>query len=306
MLINEELTIGVSAYGNHETTKHCLNSIFMALQGNFELILVDDCSPDNGEIFQLFLETADRHKNTKIYRFSENLEYSGSLNCILSNASGDKVLFISNDIFVTEPYIRALIELSNSNSTYGVVRGVSNYVDNGKQSHNIDVSGQLNHFNDISAFAQNLYKHGPLDYFEEEYLTGDAFLTTREVLLNIGFLDPLFLGYFADHDFGIRVRRAGYKLCVAKNAFAYHHEGINYDYLPDHERKRKLDARWAKVYENWARFKLKYGLPVHMPYIGMNNLDWGILNGLKVDKKSLYVSPMDYSRYLVDSAAYQR
>jgi len=196
MLINEELTIGVSAYGNYQTTKHCLNSIFGALDGNFELILVDDCSPDNGEIFQLFREAADRHKNTKIYRFAENLEYSGSLNCILSNASGDKVLFISNDIFVTEPYIRALIEISNSNKDFGVVRGVSNFVDNGKQSHNLDLGAKLKHFNDIPVFASNLYENGPLDYFEEEYLTGDAFLTTREVLLNIGFLDPLFFRLF--------------------------------------------------------------------------------------------------------------
>jgi len=303
VLVNEGLTIGVSAYGNHQITKHCLNSIFGALDGNFELILVDDCSPDNGEIFQLFCETADRHKNTKIYRFSENLEYSGSLNCILSHATGEKILFVSNDIFICKPYIQALIEISDSCKDCGVVRGVSNFVDNGGLlSHNLNVSGKLKHFDEIPSFAQNLYENGPLDFFEEDYLTGDAFLVTREVLQNIGYLDPLFFGYFADHDFGIRVRRAGYRLCVAKNAFAYHYQGTNFDYLPEEARKKKLDARWEKVFENWARFKLKYELPVHFKYPGMNNINWTLLNNPTRDQ-ALFIDSVDYSRFLENPIA---
>ena len=302
MFVNEGLTIGVSAHGNHQITKHCLNSIFGSLDGNFELILVDDCSPDNGEIFQLFLEAADRHKNTKIFRFSENLEYSGSLNCILSHANGEKILFISNDIFVSKPYIQALVEISKSCKDCGVVRGVSNYVDNGLPSHNLRVSRELKHFDEIPSFAQNLYENGPLDFFEEDYLTGDAFLVTREVLQNIGYLDPLFFGYFADHDFGIRVRRAGYKLCVAKHAFAYHYQDANFDYLPEQARKKKFDARWAKIYENWARFKLKYELPVGLQYPGMNNINWSLLSN-PTKGQVLHIESVDYSRFLANPIA---
>lgn len=306
MLVNEELTVGVSAYGNHQTTKHCLNAIFDALEGNFELILVDDCSPDNGEIFKLFLEAADRHKNTKIYRFTQNLEYSGSLNCILSHASGCKVLFVSNDIFISDSYIRSLLGMSEAHKDFGVIRGVSNYVDNGKATHNINVSDKLKHFNDIPAFSKIIYEQGPLDFFEEDYLTGDAFLVNEGVLSKIGSLDPLFYGYFADHDFGIRVRKAGYKLAVARNAFAYHYQNANFDYLPEHERRRKLDARWAKVHENWARFKLKHQLPIHMLYPdSLNGLDWGSLNSAHANE-NLYVPPADYSRFLVDLVSHSK
>lgn len=128
--LDESISIGVSAYGNHKTTKHCLRSILDGLSGDYELILVDDCSPDGGAIFQLFCEAAKEHKNTKIYRFDENKEYSGSLNCILSQSIGDKVFFVSNDIFISPSYIQALLEVAESNPDVGIVRGVSNFVDN--------------------------------------------------------------------------------------------------------------------------------------------------------------------------------
>ena len=48
-IINEKITIGVAAYGNVEASKICLNKIFESIKDNFELILVDDCSPDKNK-----------------------------------------------------------------------------------------------------------------------------------------------------------------------------------------------------------------------------------------------------------------
>ena len=213
--LDQSITIGVSAYGNHETTKHCLRVILDGLKGNYELILVDDCSPDDGLITKLFIEAAKEHKNTKIYRFDENKEYSGSLNCILSESTGDKVFFVSNDIFISPSYVKALLEVADSSPNIGIVRGVSNFVDNcGKKTHNINIVDKIKHLGDVATFGEELFELEKNSYLEENFLTGDAFMTKREVITKIGTFDPLFYGYFADHDYGIRAMRAGFKLSL--------------------------------------------------------------------------------------------
>ena len=92
-------------------------------------------------------------------------------------------------------------------------------------------------------------------YIEEKTLTGDIFLVNRTALEKVGYYDNLFYGYFADHDLGIRLRSAGYKLILSLGAFSYHDKHINFNYLKGEEKKKKLHNRFIKVYENWARFK---------------------------------------------------
>ncbi len=302
--LDQSITIGVSAYGNHETTRHCLRVILDGLKGNYELILVDDCSPDDGLITKLFIEAAKEHKNTKIYRFDENKEYSGSLNCILSESTGDKVFFVSNDIFISPSYVKALLEVADSSPNIGIVRGVSNFVDNcGKKTHNINIVDKIKHLGDVATFGEELFELEKNSYLEENFLTGDAFMTKREVITKIGTFDPLFYGYFADHDYGIRAMRAGFKLAVAKGAFAFHHRNSNFDYLEKNAREKKLNARWAKVYENWARFKLKYDLPIDRMYEldMLARMDWDSLNTRAKDCVKLFIPPVDYSKYLIKS-----
>ena len=137
--VGPELTIGMSAYGNEGTTRHALQCLERSIKGDYELILVDDCSPDGGAVFNLFIEFGNRHKRTRVFRFGRNLEYSGSLNAILSHATGDEILFLSNDIFATEPYLRELTAVARSNDRYGIIRGCSNFVDNQRPTHNVNV-----------------------------------------------------------------------------------------------------------------------------------------------------------------------
>ena len=62
----EKITIGVAAYGNLEITKKCLEAIINSIEGNFEIILVDDCSPDDGAIKNYFLSLKRVFKDIKV------------------------------------------------------------------------------------------------------------------------------------------------------------------------------------------------------------------------------------------------
>ncbi|HEY3308660.1 MAG TPA: glycosyltransferase [Desulfuromonadaceae bacterium] len=272
LLLSSEVTIGISAHGNHETTLKALNALFLSVEGDYELILVDDCSQDQTP--DLFCKAADYHANTKIFSFDKNLEYSGSLNAILSHAGGKYIIFISNDIIVSPTYIYKLLEVAQHADEFGIVRGCSNFVDNGFPEHNITPDWELTSFEQIFSFAEEINRRQGDELGFEDFLTGDAFLVSRKVIDAIGTMDPFFYGYFADHDFGIRARKADFKLVLARGAFAVHHNTANFDYLDQTERKTKKSRRWARVYENWARFKIKYDLPVEQAYEGVRLIPW--------------------------------
>ena len=251
----KKILIGVAAYGNLIITKKCIEAIKSSIQGNFEIILVDDCSPDNGVIKDYFLDLKNEFENIKIYYFPKNLGYIQSVNCILSNATGEKIIFFSNDIIINSYFLDELINISNASKDIGYVRGVSNFVDTNLKIHNIDLK-QFKTDEPIKIAEEILLKNKN-DYIEEEYLCGDCFLINRDLIEKIGYFDCLnFKDYFGDLDFSMRAKAFDFKCLVSKGAFCYHHAGINLDYLPEEQKIAKLRRRNIFLSEDWARFKL--------------------------------------------------
>ena len=292
----EKVTIGVAAYGNLEITKKCIEAIKNSIDGNFEIILVDDFSPDDGLIKDYFLSLKKEFKDIKIFYFSENLGYIQSVNCILSHAAGNKIIFVSNDIIINSYFLEELIKTSNISENIGYVRGVSNYVDTALKSHNLDIKNFTS--KDPSDIAKEVSKKYKNNYFEEEYLCGDCFLVNRALLEKIGYFDcKNFKDYLGDLDFGIRAKAFNFKCIVSEGAFCYHHAGINFDYLPDDQKKNKLRRRNIFLMEDWARFKLKYDFPINLIYPGVNTLDFNKIRN-KVNKK-YEINKKDYSKYLI-------
>ena len=295
--LGTDVTVAMAAYGNYQTTKNALDALFSSTEGDFELMLVNDCSPDN--TLSLFLETRGKHLNTTIISFDKNLEYSGSLNAILSHAVGEWILFISNDIFITPGYLREIFRIARSKLDFGIIRGVSNFVDNNLKTHNIMMPDNIDNFEKLFNSAKSIALEYGGQYLTDQFLTGDAFLISKRVLDKIGTLDPQFFGYFADHDLGIRTRIAGYKIILARGAFAFHMRHANFEYLPEELREVKLSLRWMKVFENWARFKMKYGLPIELNYTGVNDIPWDKLSAAEFNTAKHYCSPKDYTHYIL-------
>jgi GT2 family glycosyltransferase len=297
VVLGEDVSIATAAHGNVQTTRHCLDALFQSAAGSYELILIDDCSPDAGAIRSLFSAAKQHHVNTRLFSFTENLEYSGSLRAILSHARGQWVLFISNDIFVTPIYVRMLLDVAKANPRIGIVRGSSNFVDNGLPSHNLSAPAITTLQGLFQAGGEIAAAHGGA-WQPDQFLVGDAFLVTRAVIDRIGTFDSRFFGYFADGDYGLRAQIAGFELALVRGAFAYHRRDANFDYLPEELRQAKLSRRWMRVFENWARFKLKYDLPVPMDYPAIDKVPWTQLASVPFDKGRHFSELGDYSRYI--------
>lgn len=297
-ILSDRVTIAVAAHGNAEATQLCLEAILRSVQGDYELILVDDCSADNDTILSIYREARKQHERTLIYQaVDQNLEYSGSVNTALSHGRGDYIFFISNDILTTPYYFSTILKIAAATPLVGTIRGSSNFVDNGLESHNLQPINTIENLRDVFQEGRDVATlFGDLNV-PEAYLTGDAFLVTRELIEKIGTFDPLFYGYFSDHDFGLRAQIAGFSTLLAPGAYAYHIAQSNFNVLSSSEREQKLLKRWTRVFENWARFKMKYRLPVELAYGSINDIPWQELGAEPFSSERHFTPAGDYKRF---------
>lgn len=289
------VSIGMAAHGNARTTRRALDALFASAAGDFELLLVDDTSPD--DTLDVFFEARRRHANTRIYSFKSNLDYGESVNAFLSHAHGDNLLFLSNDIFASPAYLRTLLETAAANPDCGIVRGSSNFVDKGSPLHMVafEESATREAYFDFAEEIAARHRGGAL--IDEPYLVGDAFLVARRVLERIGTFDTRFVGYFTDVDFGLRAQIAGFRVVLERRAFAFHQTHGNIAYLPPDAQQERWRRRRDKVDAAAQAFVDKYGLQV--PEGGIANFPWSELARRRFDPALHRVAPKDYSEYLV-------
>ena len=101
----ELISIIVPVYKAEKHLSECIDSIISQTYENFELILIDDGSPDNsGKICD---EYAEKDKRIRAIH-KENGGVSSARNTGLDNASGEYITFIDSDDFVDKQYLEKL------------------------------------------------------------------------------------------------------------------------------------------------------------------------------------------------------
>lgn len=291
------LSIGVAAHGNLAITEECLRSIFASVAGDFELLLIDDASPDDH--LSLFRDAADFHPNTRIYHFPENLEYTQSVNCLLNEAWGERVLFVSNDIFLTPTYVAALLE-AMTDPDIGIARGVSNFVDNQLATHNVSERPDSDGWQALLELAAKHYSRNDSGILDDPFLVGDAFMVQRSLLDAIGGFDLGYLGYLSDVDFGLRTVGAGFRRVLCPRAYAWHVRDANFYYLDDAERNRKYARRLERVKVAWHRLREAWApelLPAEWP--GLDQVPFGVIDALARQRGRRIMPKTSYARYMV-------
>ncbi|MBI1943343.1 MAG: glycosyltransferase [Betaproteobacteria bacterium] len=290
------VSVGMAAHGNSATTWRALDALFASATGDFELLLVDDHSPD--DTLAIFRQARDWHANTRIFSFTRNLEYCESVNAFLSHARGERLIFLSNDVYASPAYLREILATAAAHPDCGILRGCSNFVDNGSAAHNVPMHGCETR-EAYFAFAEEVAarnRASPL--LDDRFLVGDAFLVARPVIERIGTFDTRFRGYYGDGDFGLRARIAGFRVALERRAFAYHDRDANVGYLDDEEaRRRKLALRHQRVAAALGEFLRKYRIP--MAEASVHDLPWEELAQRRFDPALHRVAPRDYSSYLV-------
>lgn len=101
------VSIIIPVFNCEKYLERCLNSLVTQSYGNFEAIVINDGSTDNsGNIIR---EYADKYNNFLIIS-QPNSGVSAARNIGVKKASGEYLLFVDGDDYLSEEYLRILVE----------------------------------------------------------------------------------------------------------------------------------------------------------------------------------------------------
>ncbi|WP_242844673.1 glycosyltransferase [Clostridium botulinum] len=211
-----DISIIVLAYNKLEYTKLCIESLFEYVPKtlNYELILVNHGSTDGTKEY---FESLSPTKQLDI------LKNGGGLGAVYRIVEGKYVLLISNDVLVTENAINNMIKcIQSDNSIAWVVPATPNV----SNFQNIDISynnikemyeySSKNNISNIYKWEQRTKLCNPIDLKESKKFF------SRQGLGWGGYFHSLNSVSFPDDKLSLALRRKGYKMMLAKDAYCYH------------------------------------------------------------------------------------
>lgn len=106
---SERISVIVPVYNTKSTLERCVNSILAQTYPNFEVILVDDGSPDGaGELCD---QLAKKHPNIRTLH-QKNAGLSAARNAALKIAQGEYITFVDSDDTIAPDMLETLTSLS--------------------------------------------------------------------------------------------------------------------------------------------------------------------------------------------------
>jgi len=199
-----------------EFTLKFLKSLGKVRYQNYEIYIIDDGSTDGTSemITSMFQEV-------KLLSGDGNLWWAGSTNLGVEKAlasGAEYILTVNNDVEVDPNFIEQLIEAASKNPKSLIGSMICNIKDHQSVWY---MGGYFNReIGDLS------HVEGSVEDFrqirESEWLTGMACLIPVDVFRTIGSYDAKsFPQYYADADFSLRAKRAGYRLLVDPESKVY-------------------------------------------------------------------------------------
>ena len=108
--MNPKASIIIPVYNAEKTLRRCVESIVLGLERNIEVVLCEDCSADNS--WALCCQLAEEFENVRCIRNEKNSGVSHSRNTALAKATGEYILFVDSDDWVSQIYAFELLTLA--------------------------------------------------------------------------------------------------------------------------------------------------------------------------------------------------
>jgi GT2 family glycosyltransferase/glycosyltransferase involved in cell wall biosynthesis len=247
------VTIIIPVHGKPLLTYTCLKSVHgNTPAGSYEVIVVDDASPDPAEV------ALKEMNGVRFVRNEANLGFVGSCNRAAQLARGDVLVFLNNDTIVTPGWLESLIAVLRERPAAGLVGAKLIYPDGRLQ----EAGGLV--WRDGSAW--NYGKGDDPDrpeynYVREvDYCSGACLAIERKLFEQIGAFDVRFApAYYEDTDLAFAVRAAGRKVYYQPSATVVHFEGGTAGTDLASGAKRYQDVNQGKFLRKWEASLARHG-----------------------------------------------
>lgn len=218
--------------------RNCIDSITQYTNIPYELIVVDNGSTDGS------LEYLKRIDGIKLIANSINEGAPYARNKGVSLASGRYLVFLDNDVIVTEDWLSRFIKYASRDSSVGIWGPMSNYVSGVQFVPNV----AYRNYDELQLFSKKWARLNADKMIYCNRLILFCMFVKREVVEKIGGFDPLFGNWgWDDDDYCVRAQIAGFKLGVACEIFI-HHEGSK---TPNVDRSKLLIKNGKLFIRKW-------------------------------------------------------
>ena len=248
-----KVSIVIVTYNNLDFTKNCLESMerFNNYE-NCEVIIVDNLSSDGTREYLTKYEQS--RDNIKVILHDENSGFAGGNNIGIKASSGDYVILLNNDTYVTPNWIVNLLKYFNDDKIAMVGPRTNNIGNESK----IDI--KYDSLDEMIVKSYDIYYKNVLKQYEMKVLAFFCVAIKREVIDEIGLLDEIYtIGMFEDDDYCKKIKSAGYRLVCADDVFIHHHLGASFDKDPEWKEKlfKKNKAIFESRYGEWIPHKYR-------------------------------------------------
>ncbi len=243
------VSVIVVTYNNLELTRACLWSLDEYSQyTQLEIIVVDNASADGSSAF--LSEWVAAKSNRKLILNGENRGFAAANNQGLEEATGDYLVLLNNDTYVTSGWIRTLVRHLERDKTIGLIGPVTNNIGNEAK---IDIA--YDEMEDmLLKSAAYIRKHVGQTY----PLRTAAFfcvMMSRATYERVGKLDEAFgRGFFEDDDYCRRIEQLGLRVVCAEDVFVHHHLSASFSKLKQEERQRLFEQNKVTYEAKWGEW----------------------------------------------------
>jgi GT2 family glycosyltransferase/SAM-dependent methyltransferase/glycosyltransferase involved in cell wall biosynthesis len=239
------VSVVIPVYGKLPYTMGCLRSIAAHPPAvPFEIIVVDDCSPDETA------HTLQGMPGVRLIRNASNQGFIRSCNLGAAAARGSYLCLLNNDTEVRQRWLDELHATFQRFPGTGYVGSKLLYPDGRLQ----EAGGIL--WQDGSAWNYGHGQNPELPEFnyarEVDYCSGASIMMPLGLYRRLGGLDEHYLpAYCEDSDMALKVRQAGLRVLYQPLSQVVHHEGVTSGTDTGSGVKAYQVANTGKLYERW-------------------------------------------------------
>lgn len=276
---NPLVSIVIANKDNIDVLDVCVKSIFeKSTYKNFEIIIVENNSTQNAT-FEYYKELEEKYSNVKIAYWKDKFNYSAINNFGFTEAEGDYVLLLNNDIEVITPsWIEEMLMFAQRKDV-GAVGAMLYYPDD-----TIQHAGVIIGIGGVAGHAHKYFPRGTYGYMSrgaisQNYsaVTFACVMMSSDVFEEMHGIDEKFEVAFNDVDMCMRLRRAGYLNVFTPYAELYHHESKSRGQEDTPEKIKRFNSEIDRFQKRWGK-ELKKGDPFYNPHLTLHHEDFSFKN----------------------------
>lgn len=222
------LYIVVLNNNRRDDTLACLASLSQSDYKNFRIILLDNDSTDGS------VDAVQKgFPEVQVVPLQRNLGYAGNNNIGIRMAveqDAEWILVLNDDTVVDPSCLSLLIHEAINDPAIGIAGPMVYHFDEPDVIQS--AGGLLGKYWESIHLGKDELDHGQFQSPHlVEWISGCAILVRREVIKQVGMLDPNYFLYWEETEWCIRAGRAGWKIVHVPQAKLWH-KGVKRDYQP--------------------------------------------------------------------------